>query len=130
MAFKFAGAIAFKEAARKASPVLLEPVMAVEATVPEEFVGTIIGDINSRRGRIEGMERPAGSQVIKAMVPLAETLASSTYGRPRYAMRFAGYEVAARRDGLGGNDAATFVVSPKNPKPKAGSCLAEPEADA
>jgi elongation factor G len=61
MAFKFAGSIAFKEAARKASPVLLEPVMAVEVTVPEEHMGVIIGDINSRRGRIEGMEhaRPA-----------------------------------------------------------------------
>ena len=63
MAFKFAGSIAFKEAARKASPVLLEPVMAVEVTVPEEHMGTIIGDINSRRGRIEGMEHVAGSQV-------------------------------------------------------------------
>ncbi len=65
MAFKFAGSIAFKEAARKASPVLLEPVMAVEVTVPEEHMGTIIGDINSRRGRIEGMEhagRFAGDQ--------------------------------------------------------------------
>ncbi len=70
MAFKFAGSIAFKEAARKASPVLLEPVMAVEVTVPEEHMGTIIGDINSRRGRIEGMEHAAGSQVIKAIVPL------------------------------------------------------------
>ncbi len=69
MAFKFAGSIAFKEAARKASPVLLEPVMAVEVTVPEEFMGVIIGDINSRRGRIEGMEHLAGSQVIKAIVP-------------------------------------------------------------
>src|SRR3569832_2893592 len=72
MAFKFAGSIAFKEAARKASPVLLEPVMSVEVTVPEEFMGVIIGDINSRRGRIEGMEHAAGSQVIKAIVPLKE----------------------------------------------------------
>ncbi len=63
MAFKFAGSIAFKEAARKASPVLLEPVMAVEVTVPEEHMGAIIGDINSRRGRIEGMEHVGGSQV-------------------------------------------------------------------
>ena len=74
MAFKFAGSIAFKEAARKAHPVLLEPVMAVEVTVPEEFMGVIIGDINSRRGRIEGMEHAGGSQVIKAMVPVAELL--------------------------------------------------------
>jgi elongation factor G len=100
MAFKFAGSIAFKEAARKASPVLLEPVMAVEVTVPEEHMGTIIGDINSRRGRIEGMEHLAGSQVIKAIVPLKEMfgyvndIRSSTQGRASYSMQFARYEEA------------------------------------
>jgi len=102
MAFKFAGSIAFKEAARKASPVLLEPVMAVEVTVPEEFMGTIIGDINSRRGRIEGMEHAAGSQVIKAIVPLKEMfgyvndIRSSTQSRASYSMQFARYEEAPR----------------------------------
>jgi elongation factor G len=102
MAFKFAGSIAFKEAVRKASPVLLEPVMAVEVTVPEEFMGVIIGDINSRRGRIEGMERQAGSQVIKAMVPLKEMfgyvneIRSSTQGRASYVMQFARYEEVPR----------------------------------
>jgi len=102
MAFKVAGSIAFKEAARKASPVLLEPVMAVEVTVPEEFMGTIIGDINSRRGRIEGMEHAAGSQVIKAIVPLKEMfgyvndIRSSTQGRASYSMQFARYEEAPR----------------------------------
>jgi elongation factor G len=102
MAFKFAGSIAFKEAARKASPVLLEPVMAVEVTVPEEFMGTIIGDINSRRGRIEGMEHAGGSQVIKAIVPLKEMfgyvndIRSSTQGRASYSMQFARYEEAPR----------------------------------
>jgi elongation factor G len=102
MAFKFAGSIAFKEAARKASPVLLEPVMAVEVTVPEEFMGVIIGDINSRRGRIEGMEHLAGSQVIKAIVPLKEMfgyvndIRSSTQGRASYSMQFARYEEAPR----------------------------------
>jgi elongation factor G len=102
MAFKFAGSIAFKEAARRASPVLLEPVMAVEVTVPEEFMGTIIGDINSRRGRIEGMEHAAGSQVIKAIVPLKEMfgyvndIRSSTQGRASYSMQFARYEEAPR----------------------------------
>ena len=102
MAFKFAGSIAFKEAARKASPVLLEPVMAVEVTVPEEFMGVIIGDINSRRGRIEGMEHHAGSQVIKAIVPLKEMfgyvndIRSSTQGRASYSMQFARYEEAPR----------------------------------
>jgi elongation factor G len=102
MAFKFAGSIAFKEAARKASPVLLEPVMAVEVTVPEEHMGVVIGDINSRRGRIEGMEHLAGSQVIKAIVPLKEMfgyvneIRSSTQGRASYSMQFARYEEAPR----------------------------------
>ena len=101
-AFKIAGSMAFKEAARKASPVLLEPVMAVEVTVPEEFMGTIIGDINSRRGRIEGMGRVAGSQVIRAIVPLKEMfgyvneIRSSTQGRASYSMQFAHYEEAPR----------------------------------
>jgi elongation factor G len=102
MAFKIAGSIAFKEAARKAHPVLLEPVMAVEVTVPEEFMGVIIGDINSRRGRIEGMEHLAGSQIIKAIVPLKEMfgyvndIRSSTQGRASYSMQFARYEEAPR----------------------------------
>jgi elongation factor G len=102
MAFKIAGSLAFKEAARRASPVLLEPVMAVEVTVPEEHMGTIIGDINSRRGRIEGMEHVGGSQVIKAMVPLKEMfgyvndIRSSTQGRASYSMQFARYEEAPR----------------------------------
>ncbi len=102
MAFKIAGSMAFKEAAKKASPVLLEPVMAVEVTVPEEHMGTIIGDINSRRGRIEGMEHVGGSQLIKAMVPLKEMfgyvndIRSSTQGRASYSMQFARYEEAPR----------------------------------
>jgi elongation factor G len=102
MAFKFAGSLAFKEAARKASPVLLEPVMAVEVTVPEEHMGVIIGDINSRRGRIEGMEHVGGSQLIKAIVPLKEMfgyvneIRSSTQGRASYSMQFARYEEAPR----------------------------------
>ncbi|HET9087527.1 MAG TPA: elongation factor G [Acidobacteriaceae bacterium] len=102
MAFKIAGSLAIKDAARKASPVLLEPVMSVEVTVPEEHMGTIIGDINSRRGRIEGMEHLGGSQVIKASVPLKEmfnyatNMRSSTQGRATYSMHFARYEEAPR----------------------------------
>jgi elongation factor G len=102
MAFKIAGSMAFKEAARRASPVLLEPVMSVEVVVPEEYMGDIIGDLNSRRGRIEGMEHRAGSQVIKAIVPLAEMfgyathMRSSTQGRATYSMHFARYEEAPR----------------------------------
>jgi len=102
MAYKIAGSMAFKEAARKASPVLLEPVMAVEVTVPEDFVGTIIGDINSRRGRIESLVHAAGSQLVKAIVPLKEMfgyvndIRSSTQGRASYSMQFARYEEAPR----------------------------------
>jgi elongation factor G len=102
MAFKIAGSMAFKEAARKASPVILEPVMSVEVVVPEEYMGDIIGDLNSRRGRIEGMEHRAGSQVIKAVVPLAEMfgyatqMRSNTQGRATFSMHFARYEEAPR----------------------------------
>ena len=127
MAFKFAGSIAFNEAARKASPVLLEPVMAVEVIVPEEHMGTIIGDINARRGRIEGMEHAGGSQIIKAVIPLAEVLTSSTHGRPDYPMRFAGYEPVPSRHGPFGNDAAVYAGKPWRPKPEAGSAAAEVE---
>jgi len=76
MAFKIAGSMAFKEAARKASPVLLEPVMSVEVVTPEDYAGVIMGDLSSRRGRIEGMEHRAGSQVIKAIVPWRRCLAT------------------------------------------------------
>src|ERR1700748_1515506 len=102
MAFKIAGSMAFKEAARKASPVLLEPVMAVEVVTPEDYAGTIMGDLSARRGRIEGMEHRAGSQVIKAIVPLAEMfgyathMRSSTQGRAEYSMHFARYEEVPR----------------------------------
>ena len=102
MAFKIAGSMAFKEAARRASPVLLEPVMAVEVVTPEDYAGTIMGDLSSRRGRIEGMEHRAGSQVIKAIVPLSEMfgyathMRSSTQGRAEYSMHFARYEETPR----------------------------------
>jgi len=102
MAFKIAGSIGFKDAARKASPVLLEPIMSVEVVVPEEFMGTIIGDLNSRRGRIEGVDHRAGSQVIKALVPLAEMfgyatqMRSNTQGRATFSMHFAHYDEAPR----------------------------------
>jgi elongation factor G len=102
MAFKIAGSMAFKEAARRATPVLLEPVMSVEVVVPEEYMGDIIGDLNSRRGRVEGMEHRAGSQVIKSHVPLSEMfgyatdMRSRTQGRATYSMHFARYEEAPR----------------------------------
>jgi elongation factor G len=102
MAFKIAASMGFKEAARKASPVLLEPIMSVEVVVPEEYMGTIIGDLNSRRGRIEGVEHRAGSQVIKSLVPLAEmfgyatNMRSNTQGRATFSMHFAHYDEAPR----------------------------------
>ncbi|MBW9170002.1 elongation factor G [Clostridium estertheticum] len=98
MAFKVAGSMAFKNGMAKADPVLLEPIMRVEVTVPEEYMGDVMGDINSRRGRIEGMEAESGAQVIRAMVPLSEmfgystTLRSRTQGRGVYSMEFAAYE--------------------------------------
>ena len=98
MAFKIAGSMAFKNAMAKADPVLLEPSMKVEVTVPEEYMGDVIGDINSRRGRMEGMEAVSGAQVIRAFVPLAEmfgyatVLRSRTQGRGVYSMVFDHYE--------------------------------------
>lgn len=98
MAFKIAGSMGFKAGAAKASPVILEPYMKVEVIVPEEYMGDVIGDLNSRRGRIEGMEARAGSQSIKSFVPLAEMfgyatdLRSKTQGRGNYSMEFDHYE--------------------------------------
>ncbi len=98
MAFKIAGSMGFKSGAQKANPVILEPYMKVEVTVPEEYMGDVIGDINSRRGRIEGMEARNGAQVIRAFVPLAEMfgyatdLRSKTQGRGNYSMEVDHYE--------------------------------------
>jgi elongation factor G len=98
MAFKIAGSMAIKEAAKRAKPVLLEPIMAVEVVVPEEYMGDVIGDLNSRRGRIEGMELRGTTQIIKSMVPLSEMfgyateLRSRTQGRGSFTMHFGKYE--------------------------------------
>jgi elongation factor G len=98
MAFKIAGSLAIKEAARKAKAVLLEPIMAVEVVVPEEYMGDVIGDLNSRRGRIEGMELRGTTQIIKSMVPLSEMFGyatdvrSRTQGRGSFTMHFGKYE--------------------------------------
>ena len=98
MAFKIAGSMAVRDALAKADPVLLEPTMKVEVTTPEEYMGDVIGDINSRRGRMEGMELVAGAQIVTAYVPLAEmfgyatSLRSNTQGRANYSMIFDHYE--------------------------------------
>jgi elongation factor G len=97
LAFKIAGSMAFKEGARKAGPVLLEPMMAVEVTTPEDFMGDVIGDLNSRRGQIQAMEERSGARVVKALVPLSEMfgyvgdLRSRTQGRASYSMQFDSY---------------------------------------
>ena len=98
MAFHIAGSLAFKDAMKKASPVLLEPIMKVEVTMPEEYMGDIIGDLNSRRGRIEGMDDLGGGKIVRAYVPLSEMfgystdLRSRTQGRGNYSMFFEKYE--------------------------------------
>jgi elongation factor G len=98
MAFKIAGSIAYKEAARLAQPTLLEPLMAVEVRSPEEYMGDVIGDLNSRRGQIQSMDDASGVKVIRALVPLSEMfgyvgdLRSKTSGRAVYSMTFETYQ--------------------------------------
>jgi len=110
MAFKIAGSLAFKEGAKKAAPVILEPIFKLEVVVPEEYMGDVIGDISSRRGRVEGMEPRSGLQVIRGYVPLSEMfgyatdLRSKTQGRGTYVMQFARYEEVPK------NIAETIIV--------------------
>ncbi|MFR1323757.1 MAG: elongation factor G, partial [Ezakiella massiliensis] len=98
MAFKIAGSMAVKDALQKASPTLLEPMMKVEITTPEEYLGDVMGDVNGRRGRIDGMELENGLQTIHGFVPLSEmfgyatSLRSNTQGRANYSMEFDHYE--------------------------------------
>ena len=98
MAFKIAASMAFKEAMRKAKPALMEPIMAVEVVTPEEYVGDVMGDLSSRRGRVEGMDMRANARAIKAFVPLGEMFGyatdvrSKTSGRATYTMQFDHYE--------------------------------------
>jgi elongation factor G len=102
LAFKIAGSMAFKEAARKADPVLLEPMMSVEVITPEDYMGDVIGDLNSRRGQIQAMEERSGARVVKALVPLSEMfgyvgdLRSKTQGRASYSMQFDSYAEVPR----------------------------------
>lgn len=97
LAFKIAGSMAFKEAARRADPVLLEPMMSVEVTTPEDYMGDVIGDLNSRRGQIQAMDERGGSRIVRALVPLSEMfgyvgdLRSKTSGRANYSMQFDSY---------------------------------------
>jgi elongation factor G len=103
IAFKIAGSMAFKDGCKKASPALLEPMMKVEVVLPEEFAGPVNGDLNSRRGRIEGMEHRLGTQIVRAIVPLSSMfgystdLRSRTQGRATYTMHFSHYEEVPRQ---------------------------------
>jgi len=98
MAFKIAGTMGFKEAVRKAAPILLEPIMAVEVVTPEDYMGDVIGDLNSRRGKVGQMEQRGNNQVVSAEVPLSEMfgyatdLRSKTQGRATYTMQFHSYQ--------------------------------------
>ena len=98
MAFKVAGSLAFKDAMKKADPALLEPIMKVEVTMPEEYMGDVIGSLNAKRGQIEGMDDIGGGKIVRAFVPLAEMfgysteLRSSTQGRGNYSMFFEKYQ--------------------------------------
>ena len=101
-AFKMAASIAFKDGMRKANPVLLEPMMAVEVETPEDYAGTVMGDLSSRRGMVQGMDDVLGGKIIKAEVPLSEmfgystTLRSATQGRATYSMEFKHYSEAPK----------------------------------
>ena len=98
MAFKIAGTMAFKEAARKAGPALLEPIMAVEVTTPDDYLGGVVGDLNSRRGQVQGTEQRGNIQVVNATVPLSEMfgyvgdLRTMSSGRANYSMQFDSYQ--------------------------------------
>jgi elongation factor G len=129
MAFKFAGSIAFKEAARKASPVLLEPVMAVAIDVPEELTAAIRAEIQNRRGRVENMQIADGFSEIRAIVPLSELLASSSMGLAECPMEFAGYEVV-RDNGSSTDDSSEVAANkPNHPRPRTGFDSVTPEPE-
>lgn len=135
MAFKIAGSMAFQDAASRAAPVLLEPIMAVEVVVPDEYLGSVIGDLNSRRGRIEGMELRGTTQIIKSIAPLSEMLgywsdlSCRTQGRGTCAMQFDRYEPLPGGPGNNEEDIAPVFV-PRTPTPKgndSGVALTEPD---
>ena len=131
MAFQIAGSMAFKEAAHKAGPVVLEPVMSVQVVTSEEFVGAILGDLSRRRGRIEGMNHRADRQVIRATVPLAtmigyaQHIRSITPGRVEYSVNFARYEEAPRGGESEGDEAGVTANLPKRPKTGSGFAAAQ-----
>src|SRR5258706_9901622 len=124
MAFKICSSICLKEAAGKAKRVLLEPVMRVEVVVPDEYMGSVNGDLISRRGRLEGTEILGSTQIIKAMVPLSEmfgyatALLSRTQGRASYTMHFDRYEPLSVDPDTDDEDRSAPVPAPRTPTPK------------
>lgn len=136
MAFKIAGSLAIKEAAKRAKPVLLEPIMSVEVVAPEEYMGDVIEDLNSRRGRIQSMELRGATYLIMSLAPLSEMLGyaselrSRTQGRATYSMHFDRYEPLPEGPNSDGEDRVAPVFAPRAPKPKHNaSGLALPEPD-
>jgi elongation factor G len=131
MAFRVAGSMACNNAMRKAHPVLLEPITAVEVVVPEEYIGAVIEDLNARRGRIEAIEQRAESQMISASVPLSEMfgygphLETSTQGRCDHSIRFARYEEAPHGGYWGGDEPGVTAKMPNRPKGSSGSAAAK-----
>jgi len=134
MAFKIAGSMAFQDAAKKAKPVLLEPMMRVEVVVPKEYMGDVMGNLSSRRGQIQSQEERGGTQIIQARVPLSEMfgyttdLRSRTHGRASYVMHFDRYQ--QRPVGPDDDDRKSRVGAPRTPAPRANdSAVALPEPD-
>jgi elongation factor G len=130
MAFQIAGSMAFKEAARRADSVVLEPLMAVEVVTPEEYVGMIMGDLSSRRGSIEGMECRGASQLIRATVPLATMIGYAQHMRSitrwaHYSMNWARYEEIPPGGESGGDEAGVTANKPKRPKGGSGFAAAK-----
>jgi len=135
-AFKIAGSMAIKEAVGRAKPVLLEPIMAVEVVVPDEYNGAVMGDLTSRRGRIEGMDLRGATQIIKAFVPLPEMfgyasgLRLRTQGRATCSMHFDRYEPRPGGPPEDDEDRIAFVAVPRTPTAKgkdSGVALSEPD---
>ena len=134
-AFQIAAAQAFKEALRKASPVILEPIMSVRVVTPEDFAGTIMNDLASRRGQVKDMQIRDGSVVIAANIPLAEMFGyandvrSWTQGRAQYSMQFVQYEKAPRRMDSGDDVIGVTANRPKGPAPRSGRVAENPDKE-
>lgn len=128
MAFSIAASLAFKEAARKAKPVLLEPIMSVRVVAPRQFTARITGEIARRRGRVLAVDEFEDDCVLSALLPLAETLKSSRYGRFSHPMLFAGYEVKGAADDYADPNSAVPAIKPSRPKSGSDSTTAEPPA--